>query len=70
MKDVAKEYELKISEGDGFAPFVKFFVTHFLAGHGGDFSHKVDPAVIKQLEALGLGRETPRRLSRRHCSKV
>ena len=59
VKDMAKEYEQKISEGDGFAPYVKFFVTHFLPGHGGDFSHKVDPAVIKQLEALGLGLETP-----------
>ncbi|KAI5456056.1 putative oxidoreductase CipA-like protein [Mariannaea sp. PMI_226] len=57
VNEVAKEYEEKIAQGDGFAPFVKFFVTHFLEGSGGDFNHKVDPEEIKKLEALGLGRE-------------
>jgi len=57
VSEVAKEYEEKISQGDGFAPFVKFFVTHFLDGHGGDFNHKVDAAELKKLEQLGLQKE-------------
>lgn len=57
VNEVAKEYEEKISQGDGFAPFVKFFVTHFLEGHGGDFSHKVDAAELAKLEHLGLQKE-------------
>ncbi|KAM6518944.1 hypothetical protein FSOLCH5_007708 [Fusarium solani] len=57
VNEVAKEYEEKISQGDGFAPFVKFFVTHFLKGHGGDFNHKVDAAELKKLEQLGLQKE-------------
>ncbi|KAI7978109.1 hypothetical protein EIK77_009649 [Talaromyces pinophilus] len=57
VNEVAKDYEEKISQGDGFAPFVKFFVTHFLEGHGGDFSHKVDAAELAKLEQLGLQKE-------------
>ncbi|KAH7007576.1 putative oxidoreductase CipA-like protein [Ilyonectria destructans] len=57
VNEVAKEYEKKISQGDGFAPFVKFFVTHFLEGHGGDFNHKVDAAEVEKLEQLGLQKE-------------
>ncbi|KAI8679137.1 NAD(P)-binding domain-containingprotein [Fusarium keratoplasticum] len=57
VNEVAKEYEEKISQGDGFAPFVKFFVTHFLEGHGGDFNHKVNAAELKKLEQLGLQKE-------------
>ncbi|KAJ4171974.1 hypothetical protein NW754_007571 [Fusarium falciforme] len=57
VNEVAKEYEEKISQGDSFAPFVKFFVTHFLEGHGGDFNHKVDAAELKKLEQLGLQKE-------------
>ncbi|KAH7143534.1 putative oxidoreductase CipA-like protein [Dactylonectria macrodidyma] len=57
VNEVAKEYEEKISQDDGFAPFVKFFVTHFLEGHGGDFQHKVDAAEMKKLEQLGLQEE-------------
>ena len=57
MSEVAKEYEEKISQGDGFAPFVKFFVTHFLEGHGGDFNRKVNAAELKKLEQLGLQKE-------------
>lgn len=58
VNEVAKEYEEKISQGDGVAPFTKFFVTHFLEGHGGDFQHKVDAAELAKLEKLGLQRET------------
>ncbi|KAH7007930.1 uncharacterized protein B0I36DRAFT_390034 [Microdochium trichocladiopsis] len=57
VNEVAKEYEEKISQGDGVAPSVKFFVTHFLEGRGGDFNHKVDAAELKKLEQLGLTKE-------------
>jgi hypothetical protein len=54
---VLEEAEVKISQGDGVAPFVKFFVTHFLKGHGGDFNDKVDAAELEKLEDLGLHKE-------------
>lgn len=57
VNEVAKEYEEKISQGDGVAPYIKFFVTHFLEGHGGDFESKVDAAELKKLEQLGLHKE-------------
>jgi hypothetical protein len=57
VNQVAKEYEDKIGQGDGVAPFTKFFVTHFLEGHGGDFNHKVDSAELEKLEQLGLNKE-------------
>ncbi|KAB5515372.1 putative oxidoreductase CipA-like protein [Coniochaeta sp. 2T2.1] len=57
VKEVLEEAEAKISQGDGVAPFVKFFVTHFLEGHGGDFHDKVDKAELKKLESLGLHEE-------------
>jgi uncharacterized protein YbjT (DUF2867 family) len=57
VNEVAKEYEEKIREGDGLAPYTKFFVTHFLEGHGGDFEHKVDATELKKLEQLGLHKE-------------
>ncbi|CAH0024604.1 unnamed protein product [Clonostachys rhizophaga] len=57
VNEVAKEYEEKISQGDGMAPFTKFFVTHFLEGHGGDFNHKVNAAELEKLEQLGLHKE-------------
>ncbi|KAG7417885.1 hypothetical protein DER46DRAFT_674551 [Fusarium sp. MPI-SDFR-AT-0072] len=57
VNEVAKEYEDKIDQGDDVAPFVKFFVTHFLEGHGGDFTHKVDIMELEKLEKLGLYKE-------------
>jgi uncharacterized protein YbjT (DUF2867 family) len=54
---VLEEAEVKISQGDGVAPYVKFFVTHFLEGHGGDFNDKVDAAELEKLEKLGLHKE-------------
>jgi hypothetical protein len=57
VKEVAKEYEEKIKEGDGVAPYIKFFVTHFLKGHGGDFENKVNAADLERLEQLGLHKE-------------
>ncbi|EXA30039.1 hypothetical protein FOVG_18546 [Fusarium oxysporum f. sp. pisi HDV247] len=57
VNEMAKEYEDKISQGDGVAPFIKFFVTHFFEGHGGDFNHKVDTAELEKLEQLGLHKE-------------
>lgn len=58
VDEVAKDYEAKIKAGDQMAGFVKFFVTHFLAGHGGDFEHKVDSSELKKLESLGLRKES------------
>ncbi|KAJ6439298.1 NAD(P)-binding domain-containingprotein [Purpureocillium lavendulum] len=58
VDEVAKEYEEKIAQGDGVAPFTKFFVTHFMEGHGGDFQHKVDEQELRKLEQLGLGKES------------
>ncbi|KAH8892895.1 putative oxidoreductase CipA-like protein [Thozetella sp. PMI_491] len=57
VDDIAQEYEEKIQQGDEIAPYVKFFVTHFLEGHGGDFDYKVDAAEVKKLEELGLKKE-------------
>jgi uncharacterized protein YbjT (DUF2867 family) len=57
VSDVARDYEEKINQGDKVAPFVKFFVTHFLEGHGGDFNNKVDAVTLKKLEQLGLHTE-------------
>jgi uncharacterized protein YbjT (DUF2867 family) len=57
VNDVAKEYEEKIKQGDGVAPYVKFFVTHFLEGKGGDFQSKVDAATLQKLGQLGLQQE-------------
>jgi hypothetical protein len=54
---MGKEYEDRISQGDGVAPFIKFFVTHFFEGHGGDFNHKVDTAELEKPEQLGLHKE-------------
>ncbi|KAK8913164.1 hypothetical protein H634G_08589 [Metarhizium anisopliae BRIP 53293] len=58
VKDVESEYEEKIKQGDGVAPYVKFFVTHFLQGHGGDFQNKVNVVELEKLEKLGLQRES------------
>ena len=58
VKKVTEDYEAKIKEGDGMAPFTKFFVTHFLDGHGGDFEKKVDASELQKLDALGLHKET------------
>lgn len=57
VNEVAKDYEEKIKQGDGVAPYVKFFVTHFLKGHGGDFQNKVEAAELEKLEQLGLHKE-------------
>ncbi|KAH8909298.1 putative oxidoreductase CipA-like protein [Coniochaeta sp. PMI_546] len=57
VAEVAEEYEEKISQGDSLAPYTKFFVTHFMEGHGGDFNNKVDAVKLEQLEGLGLHRE-------------
>ncbi|KAM5528366.1 oxidoreductase [Fusarium oxysporum f. sp. phaseoli] len=57
VNEVAREYEDKISQGDGVAPFIKFFVKHFLEGHGGDFNHKADSTELEKLEQLGLHKE-------------
>jgi hypothetical protein len=40
--------------GDSMAPFIKFFVMHFVEGLGGNFDYKVDIAELEKLEKLGL----------------
>ncbi|KAH7169522.1 hypothetical protein DER46DRAFT_600415 [Fusarium sp. MPI-SDFR-AT-0072] len=57
VNEVAREYEDKIGQGDDVAPFIKFFVTYFLEGHGGDFKHKADSMELEKLEQLGLHKE-------------
>ncbi|TWU72069.1 hypothetical protein ED733_003489 [Metarhizium rileyi] len=58
VKEVETEYEEKIKQGDGVAPYTKFIVTHFLKGHGGDFQNKIDEAEVEKLGRLGLQKET------------
>lgn len=57
VNDVAKDYEEAIKKGDGVAPYTKFYVTHFLEGHGGDFQNKVDAAELAKLAQYGLRTE-------------
>jgi uncharacterized protein YbjT (DUF2867 family) len=57
IKDVIADYEAGIKAGDVESHFNKFFVTHFLEGHGGDFEHKVVKADLERLEQLGLKKE-------------
>ena len=57
MTQVKASYEAKIADGDVAGHFAKFFVTHFLEGHGADFEHKVVPAQVQRLEQFGLRQE-------------
>lgn len=57
VRDVAKAYEEGIKQGDGMAPYTKFYVTQFLEGHGGDFQSKISAAELAKLEKLGLQKE-------------
>jgi uncharacterized protein YbjT (DUF2867 family) len=49
---VAKQNEGTMGQGYNVASY-----THFMEGHGGDFNHKVDKAVLENLEQLGLHKE-------------
>ncbi|KIW21623.1 hypothetical protein PV08_02203 [Exophiala spinifera] len=57
LNDVARDYEEKIKAGDSVAPYEKFYVTHFIEGHGGDFSDKIDATELEKLGRLGLHTE-------------
>ncbi|KAM0345020.1 hypothetical protein ACHAPU_006904 [Fusarium lateritium] len=58
IKDALKDCNAKIQQGDSVAPFAKFFLTHFQAGNGGDFQHKVVIDDIKKLHKIGLEDES------------
>ncbi|KAF5669949.1 NAD(P)-binding domain-containing protein [Fusarium heterosporum] len=58
IKDALKDCNAKIQQGDGVAPFAKFFLTHFQEGNGGDFQHKVVVDDVEKLHKIGLRDET------------
>ncbi|CEJ92235.1 hypothetical protein VHEMI07896 [[Torrubiella] hemipterigena] len=49
VRDVEAEYEEGIARGDEQAPYVKFYVQHFLDGRGGDFENKTDERLLAML---------------------
>ncbi|EWY81239.1 hypothetical protein FOYG_15514 [Fusarium oxysporum NRRL 32931] len=57
VNDALKDCNDKIQQKDATAPFVKFFLTHFREGSGGDFESKVDASEVKKLHEIGLQTE-------------
>ncbi|RBA17839.1 hypothetical protein FPRO05_10857 [Fusarium proliferatum] len=57
VNDALGDCNDKIRQKDATAPFVKFFLTHFREGSGGDFESKVDVSEVKKLHEIGLQRE-------------
>ncbi|WKT53237.1 hypothetical protein QSH57_003799 [Fusarium oxysporum f. sp. vasinfectum] len=57
VNDALKDCNDKIQQKDATAPFVKFFLTHFREGSGGDFESKVDASEVKKLHEIGLQKE-------------
>ncbi|RKL38960.1 hypothetical protein BFJ72_g7090 [Fusarium proliferatum] len=57
VNDALGDCNDKIRQKDATAPFVKFFLTHFREGSGGDFESKVDVSELKKLHEIGLQRE-------------
>ncbi|TVY59816.1 hypothetical protein Focb16_v003477 [Fusarium oxysporum f. sp. cubense] len=57
VNDALKDCNDKIQQKDATAPFVKFFLTHFREGSGGDFESKVDASEVKKLREIGLQKE-------------
>ncbi|RKK71689.1 hypothetical protein BFJ69_g10739 [Fusarium oxysporum] len=57
VNDALKDCNDKIQQKDATAPFVKFFLTHFRDGSGGDFESKVDASEVKKLHEIGLQKE-------------
>ncbi|KAF5564763.1 NAD(P)-binding domain-containing protein [Fusarium phyllophilum] len=57
VNDALKDCNHKIRHKDATAPFVKFFITHFREGSGGDFESKVDISEVKKLHEIGLQKE-------------
>ncbi|CEI61887.1 hypothetical protein FVEN_g2943 [Fusarium venenatum] len=54
IHDALKDCEAKIQQQDGNAPFVKFFLSHFQEGSGGDLRHKVNNDELRKLHEFGL----------------
>jgi hypothetical protein len=54
IHDALKDCEAKIQQQDGNAPFVKFFLSHFQEGSGGDLRQKVNYDEIRKLQEFGL----------------
>ncbi|RSL47759.1 hypothetical protein CEP54_013242 [Fusarium duplospermum] len=55
--DALKEFNERIGQGDVFASYQKFILTHLLEGNGGDIESKVDRQELKKLEQVGLKEE-------------
>ncbi|KAI1049692.1 hypothetical protein LB505_011849 [Fusarium chuoi] len=68
VNDALRDCEGKIQEKDATAPFVKFFLTHFREGSGGDFESKVDVSEVKKLCEIGLQKEAVDDVLRRTVS--
>ncbi|KAF5574861.1 NAD(P)-binding domain-containing protein [Fusarium pseudoanthophilum] len=58
VNDGLEDCNHKIQQKDAMAPFVKFFITHFREGSGGEFESKVDASEVKKLHEIGLQKET------------
>ncbi|XEV03235.1 hypothetical protein FSHL1_008522 [Fusarium sambucinum] len=54
IHDALKDCEVKVQQQDGNAPFVKFFLSHFQEGSGGDLRHKVNNDELRKLHEFGL----------------
>ncbi|KAF0638648.1 hypothetical protein FPSE5266_04707 [Fusarium pseudograminearum] len=54
IHDALKDLEAKNEQHDGNAPFIKFFLSHFQEGSGGDLRHKVKDGELNKLYELGL----------------
>ncbi|KAF5636193.1 hypothetical protein F52700_5507 [Fusarium sp. NRRL 52700] len=57
VNDALKDCNEKIEQKDATAPFVKFFLTHFRQGSGGDFEGKVNVSEVKKLYEVGFQNE-------------
>ncbi|RMJ09428.1 hypothetical protein CDV36_010949 [Fusarium kuroshium] len=57
VDDALKEFNERIGQGDIFASYQKFILTHLLKGYGGDIENKVDTQKLKKLEQVGLKEE-------------
>jgi hypothetical protein len=57
VNDALKDCNEKIQQKGRTAPFVKFFLTHFQNGNGGDFENKVDAKEVKKLHGIRLQKE-------------
>lgn len=58
IDEALRDCNAKIQQQDANAPFVKFFLTHFQEGSGGDLRNKVNDDELRRLHELGLEDET------------